>query len=217
MTDELIFRGVRYLRARAEPADSGGFLIVAEEGARPWSTGRPEGWWRNFVEGDIGDAEQVLGLVKKYGFVFAQIDTAPRQELTSRWRDLQTALGLAASAWNTLDPNGISATDETKRKAADESLRPNAFIRERREELSLIHDPAGEPGKLVRQAGSLAAYMVASALHGLEHRLSMRVCLHCEMWFYPGRSDQRFCSDNCRSQYNIKAKLGIVPARSAAR
>jgi hypothetical protein len=211
MTDELIFRGVRYLRARAEPID-GGFSIVAEEGARPWSTQRPEGWWRNMPEGDVGDAQQVLGFVKQYGFVFAQIDTAPRQERTDRWYDLQAALWLAASAWNTLDPNGTSVIDETKRKAAGEALRSNAFIQGRREELSLIHDPAGEPGKLVRQAGSLAAYMVASALHGLEHRRSMRVCAYCNQWFYPGRSDQKFCSDAHRSQFNVRAKLGIVPA-----
>jgi hypothetical protein len=210
MAAELIFRGVRYQRgARIEPAGSDRlvFAITAEGNPKPWLAQEPEAWWRNVVDGNVGDRDEVLGFIKQYGFIFAPIDTTPRLEMTERWHDLQAALGLAASAWNVLDPNGTSEVDETKRAAAGESLRSNAFIKDRVQELTLVFDPAGEPGRLVRQAGSLAAYMVASALHGLENRLPMRVCAYCARWFYPRRSDQKFCSDAHRSSFNFKAKM----------
>jgi hypothetical protein len=68
------------------------------------------------------------------------------------------------------------------------------------EDLRIILDPGGSPGRLVPEATTLASYMVASALIGLRHRVPMRRCEWCESWFYRHRKDARFCSASCRTR-----------------
>ena len=224
----LLFTGTRLTRAKVERIEFGViraadgterrrndrppiFSVSSSDDGKPWSTTEPEGWWRDFAGLDLADAEQVLGFVKRRGLVFARVDNPRRQESTERWYSLRASLARIASAWSDLDADGNSHVVAEKRAAAGEFY--DSFTLDRVKELSLVPDPAGEPGKLVRQADSLAAYMVASAMHGLEHRLPMRVCAHCKQWFYPRRSDQRFCSDSHRS----RVTLGIVsPAHGRA-
>ena len=142
--------------------------------------------------------------MKRRGLVVARVDNPSGRKSTGHWYSLRASLARIAGAWSDLDADGNSHVVAEKRAAAGEFY--DSFTLNRVKELSLVPDPAGEPGRLVRQADSLAAYMVASAMHGLEHRLPMRVCAHCKQWFYPRRSDKRVCSDSHRS----RVTLGIV-------
>jgi hypothetical protein len=53
--------------------------------------------------------------------------------------------------------------------------------------------------KTVLEATSLGAFMLKSALIGLEHGTPMKRCDFCSSWYYATRKGARFCSASCRS------------------
>ena len=52
---------------------------------------------------------------------------------------------------------------------------------------------------LAKRAGSLQAFMFASAASALRRGVPMRQCDHCADWFEARRRDMRFCSASCRA------------------
>jgi hypothetical protein len=172
------------------------FTLAASGHGRRWSATRPQGFWRNFIELDPGDAEAVTAFVRRRGDPAGLLD-ANTETHSGRWYMLQSVLFAAAHAWEPEDAAGIS------RLTADAGLLRYAnsfvgtpdysFVRD----LEPVRDPAG-PGFAFR-ARTLEAFMVASAASALERGIAFRRCDHCRSWFEFNRKDARFCSGSCRS------------------
>jgi hypothetical protein len=168
---------------------------------RIWETDTAEGFWRSFAELDLTAPDAITGFVRRRGLPFplgAEGD----------WSSLQRYLQIPAGAWEPADENGDSlfSTDPSKLKFAegiavriDRPLLEGGF--------RAAPDPKGRP-RLVHEATSLAAFMAASALMGLNSRLPMRRCRHCDSWFYRARKDALFCSASCRTLFSIERKKG---------
>ena len=211
----LVFEGTRWPTARVVnglpmsfrnylPSDFGDqshtrtiFTIAASGHGRRWTASHPEGFWRDFVEIDLGDADAVLQFVRRRGDPGGLLDLG-RETNTVYWANFAGRLGSAAGAYEPEGADGIShfTTDPERRQRA-EWLFKDAGI-ELLNEVAPIFDPSGRP-RMVLHANTLKAFMALSAANAAEQRTPMRRCAHCGSWFCIGRSDAQFCSGSCRA------------------
>jgi hypothetical protein len=181
-------------------------LILAASGnGRTWSTRTPQAFWRSFAGIKLGDEDEVLSFVRRYGDVFG--DLSNRQTCsTSAWLWLHDALGFVAQAWDKADVDGLShLSNDPKRLDA----RLHLFgARDQLQRRDAGFEPAAEPGSATirLRPKTLGAFMVASAANALDRGVPMRRCGHCGYWFEARRVDMRMCSSSCRAAHSVQAK-----------
>jgi hypothetical protein len=208
--DTLVFQGTRYPRAaiaddlgvpsyvqdtRPRPNPRRLFSFAPQGNGRRWTATAPEGFWRDFCEIDLNDAESVIAFVRRRGDPHGD-------RHTGHWLNLQAVLGTATRAWEPEDAGGFSqlTTDHSRLAVANQFL--GADRRPFADDLEVVRDPSG-PG-FALAAKSLAAFMAASAASALSRKVAMRRCEHCSSWFEAARRDVRFCSASCRTLNNVK-------------
>lgn len=198
-TNTLIFSGTRWQTARVVgagrvmrtgPVVRAGpalFEVAASGHGRKWETFTTLGFWRDFTDLPLDDADAVAAFIRRRGDPHGDLD---RGEVThtGAWKNLQALLGTAASAWEPPGRDGVSLVDsDPKRlKLAEAFLRDNPTPVLRDTEPAL--DPNGGP-RIVPRAKSLATFMCLSALSAVERRVPMRRCARCELWFELNRKD----------------------------
>ena len=208
-TNTLIFSGTRWQTARVVgagrvmrtgPVVRAGpalFEVAASGHGRKWETFTTLGFWRDFTDLPLDDADAVAAFIRRRGDPHGDLD---RGEVThtGAWKNLQALLGTAASAWEPPGRDGVSLVDSDPKhlKLAEAFLRDNPTPVLRDTEPAL--DPNGGP-RIVPRAKSLATFMCLSALSAVERRVPMRRCARCKSWFELNRKDSRFCSGTCRS------------------
>lgn len=222
--EALVFEGTRWPSARVVGAEPMHFLLfgtTADAAAyspprrtiftlsttgkgRRWSTDRPLGFWRDFVEIDLENSEAVTAFIRRRGDPQGQLD-AGAETHTGHWFSLAVYLRTAAQAWEPEDADGVSSLTT----APDRLSYANFFLRDPEipvvKDIEPVLDPHG-PGLSFR-ARSLHAFMLMSAASALERRVPMRRCSHCHSWFEALRRDTRYCSSSCRALHNT-AKRG---------
>jgi hypothetical protein len=202
----------------AAPVAYAKFELTASGRGRPWRTGRPLQFWRNFSEIDLAgkNAEaQVLAFLKRHGDPFGALERKalarePIRTETASWIPTIAWLGAAARAWDEPDADGISRrTDDADRiNAATQAWVNIAPQRDHGAEIEVVYSPLGRPGIGLR-ALNLRAFMVASAALALEEGVEMKRCAQCNDWFELKRSDGRFCTNVCQvTQYQARRQAG---------
>jgi hypothetical protein len=183
------------------------FTIAPSGQGRVWEARAAEGFWRDFVEIDFGDADAVLKFVQRRGDPWGLLEQ-DAETLTQVWYGIAAILGAPARAYEPAGADGISrfTTDRQRRLEAESFLKNDAELLRAVEP---ILDPAGRSPYPVLRAKTLAAFMALSAAHAVEQRLPMRRCAHCASWFHIGRSDAQFCSGTCRAaKHNSSTREG---------
>jgi hypothetical protein len=178
-------------------------IAVSGHGRR-WETDITLGFWRDFYELPLDDADAIVGFIRRYGDPHGALDRGEVMH-TGAWKNLKALLGAAAGAWEPVGPDGVSqvAADPKRLHLAERFLRDNPTPVVKDTE-SLL-DPRGGP-RLVTRAKSLATFMCLSALSAIERRVPMRRCAHCGNWLELNRKDSRFCSGTCRSLHSQHSK-----------
>ena len=211
----LMFSGTRWQTARAvhvgasliARSDGGRIMrgstlveVAASGHGRKWETDVSLGFWRDFVELPLDNADAIVGFTSRYGDPYGALDRGEVMH-TGGWKNLKALLGTAASAWEPAGPDGVSqvAADPQRRKLAEWFLRddPMPLLKE----TEPVLDPHGGP-RVVLRAKSLSAFMCLSALSALDRRVPMRRCERCGSWLELNRKDSRFCSGTCRSLHS---------------
>ncbi len=83
------------------------FTIAVNGTGRRWSATHPEGFWRDFYEIDLNDADAVLRFIRRRGDPDALLDVGAETH-TGSWNDLAAWLGIAARAYEPVGADGIS-------------------------------------------------------------------------------------------------------------
>ena len=218
----LVFKGLRYPAARITkstamvfrtyprdqdqlPQSHNIFTFTAGRSLRGWTATQPEGFWRDFAEIELNDAEAVTAFIHRRGDPDGLLDDVGESN-TSGWIDLIALLLTAAKAWEPEDADGVSriTTDPQRLHEGDSVLVKYGLGLPWLRALEAVPAPSG-PGLALR-ARTLASFMLASAASALQRRVSMRRCRHCQSWFEITRSDVRFCSASCRATHHKTEK-----------
>jgi hypothetical protein len=166
-----------------------------------------QAWWRNFAELNLDSEADVVGFVQRHGDPFDELGKAGFAD-TSRWAEIQEPLKTAAAYWSPEIPRpggyGISTgTTPERRKAALSALAYSEWFNAK-----VRFEPAfdGVDFTFRAVAGSLAAYMVLSALIQVKSKVSMSACLNCADWYEVQRLGSKFCTPSCRAIYSKNKK-----------
>jgi hypothetical protein len=206
----LFFRGLRYPRAKIEPAESVDglpvFLVSSTDGGKPWTAEKPQAFWRDLVELDLANGAQVLEFVKRRGLLCSEPLGAPQQELTREWHHVQAGLRDLERAWGPPDAEGVSQVRDSA-KAREIFEAHSRDLSAQRYGWDRVKSVPGPDG-IKPVSTTLASYMIGSALLGLISVAGgpMRRCDFCGSWFHRLRSDARFCCSSHRTQYFLKQK-----------
>ncbi|GLR90949.1 hypothetical protein GCM10007857_76650 [Bradyrhizobium iriomotense] len=171
---------------------------------KPWSTTQPLGFWRDFVDLDLDDAEAVIALIKRRGDPLGHIDGKNGETESGLWFGLCGHLRNMAEGWEAEDANRVShLTDDPGRLNHVTQWWRHFALPHYANEISLTVDPQGStlPALLPK---TLGAYMILSAGSAFARRSPMRRCDHCHSWFELKRSDARFCTASCRAMSAAK-------------
>src|SRR5262245_9830994 len=105
-SSSMVFKTYPY-DAEDKPPSRPLFTLSASGRGRRWSATRPEGFWRDFTELDLANAEAVAAFVRRRGDPVGMLG-ASTESHTGYWWRLQTCLMTAVQAWEPEDAAGVS-------------------------------------------------------------------------------------------------------------